>query len=60
MTNDSIPSYLDSSNRNSFQVEIEGQSHKQVEGFMKNNNILPPPESCASSMSLPITTFEDA
>ena len=39
--------------------EIEGQSHKQVEGFMKNNRILPPPESVASSLSLPMTSFED-
>lgn len=39
--------------------EIEGLSHKQVEGFMKNNRIVPPPESVASSMSLPMTSFED-
>jgi len=36
--------------------ELEGQ--KQVEGFIEKRNILPP-ESVASVISLPITSFED-
>lgn len=37
----------------------EGMSQAQVEGFMQQNNIHPPPESVASMMSMPITAFED-
>ena len=39
---------------------FEEASHKQVEGFMNDYNIVPPPESVASMLSIPVTSFEDS